>query len=94
MITLLQRGGSRQQIEALEDEAQLGRADQGPLIRRDWLISWPSSQYSPELGRSSNPRMFMSVVLPDPEPPSAHDFAAVDRERDALEHRDVDLAQR
>ena len=31
--------------------------------------SCPSSQYSPEVGRSRQPRMFISVLLPDPEAP-------------------------
>ena len=35
----------------------------------NWLISWPSSQYSPELGRSRQPRIFISVVLPEPDAP-------------------------
>ncbi len=33
------------------------------------LISWPSNQYWPELGRSRQPRMFISVVLPEPDAP-------------------------
>ena len=33
------------------------------------LISSPSSQNLPELGRSRQPRMFISVVLPEPEAP-------------------------
>ena len=33
------------------------------------LISWPSNQNSPELGRSRQPRMFINVVLPEPEAP-------------------------
>ena len=33
------------------------------------LISWPSSQYLPELGWSRQPRMFINVVLPEPEAP-------------------------
>ncbi len=33
------------------------------------LISWPSSQYRPEVGWSRQPRMFISVVLPEPEAP-------------------------
>ena len=32
-------------------------------------ISCPSSQNRPELGRSRQPRIFMSVVLPEPEAP-------------------------
>ena len=36
-------------------------------VRR--LISSPSNQYLPELGRSRQPRMFISVVLPEPEAP-------------------------
>ena len=33
------------------------------------LISWPSSQYLPEVGWSRHPRMFIKVVLPEPEAP-------------------------
>ena len=56
--------------------------------------SSPSSQYSPEVGRSRQPRMFISVLLP--EPGRAHQgdqLAAGDRQRDALEHGHVDLAE-
>jgi hypothetical protein len=31
--------------------------------------SWPSSQYSPEEGWSRQPRMFMRVLLPEPDAP-------------------------
>ena len=37
-------------------------------LDRDDTFS-PSSQYSPEVGRSRQPRMFISVLLPDPEAP-------------------------
>ena len=33
------------------------------------LISSPSNQYLPELGWSRQPRMFIKVVLPEPEAP-------------------------
>ena len=32
-------------------------------------ISAPSSQYSPEVGLSRHPSMFISVLLPDPDAP-------------------------
>ena len=32
-------------------------------------ISLPSSQYSPPVGLSRQPRMFISVLLPEPETP-------------------------
>src|SRR5262245_3747143 len=34
-----------------------------------FATSWPSSQYSPEVGRSRQPSVFMRVVLPEPEAP-------------------------
>ena len=35
MMTLCRARGPRQEVEALEDEAQLGRPHQGPLVGRE-----------------------------------------------------------
>ena len=46
------------------------------------------------MGRSRQPRMFIKVVLPEPEAPiSATISPRRDGERDAAEHRDIDFAQ-
>ena len=58
------------------------------------LISWPSNQNWPELGRSRQPRMFMSVVLPEPgRPHQGHHFAAGDGQGNAFEHGHVHFAK-
>ena len=42
----------------------------------NWLISSPSNQNLPEVGRSRQPRMFISVVLPEPDAPIKRDHLA------------------
>ena len=66
---VLQGAGARQQVEVLEDETQLVVPHQGRWSAESRDISCPSSQYSPEVGRSRQPRMFISVLLPEPDAP-------------------------
>ena len=66
---VIQRGGSRQQVEALEDETRSSGSGAAPAGRResgDFLAVEP---VWPAVGRSRQPRMFISVVLPEPVAP-------------------------
>ena len=67
---VLQRAGARQQVELLKHESDLLVADLGQFVAvelADTLM--PSSRYVPEVGLSRQPRMFISVDLPDPDGP-------------------------
>ena len=64
-------GCGRHQIVALEDEAEHLPAAGGQLDRRSKPeTSSPSSRYWPPVGVSRQPRMFISVDLPEPEAPT------------------------
>jgi len=60
---------SRQQVESLEDEAQLLVADRGELVLAEPSTRAPSSVYDPTSGIET-PEQCISVDLPEP---SAHD---------------------
>jgi hypothetical protein len=68
-LDVLERRRPRQQVEALEDEPELLVPDPGEPVGFTLEISSPSSTYRPSVGRSMQPMMFISVVLPDPEAP-------------------------
>ena len=56
--------------------------------------SCPLSQYLPEVGRSSSPRIFINVDLPEPDTPiSATISPCWIVKRNSLEHRHVDFAE-
>ena len=69
-LDVLQRGGARQQVEALEDEAERPAAHLGQRVgvERARPPRRPASS-RPVEGRSRQPRMFISVDLPEPEAP-------------------------
>ena len=57
-------------------------------------ISWPSSQYWPEVGWSRQPRMFIKVLLPEPLTPMSATSSPRSMDSDiALQHRHVNLAE-
>ncbi len=69
-LDVLERRGARQQVEALEHEADLRVADLGALRRRRApRRRCRRGGSEPEVGRSRQPRMFMSVDLPEPDGP-------------------------
>src|ERR1700754_990968 len=58
-----------------------------PRTRACWssvslATSLPSSQYSPRLGTSRQPRMFISVDLPDPDEPITATYSPASTRRD------------
>ena len=59
----------RDQVEELEDEAGLLAAQPGGLASASRLITSPSRTTSPEVGWSSPPRRWSSVLLPEPDGP-------------------------
>jgi hypothetical protein len=65
-LDILQRRGARQQVEALEDEAEVTAAQPGALVAVQLLHRTPRNRYSPLVGVSRQPRMFMAVDLPEP----------------------------
>ncbi len=90
---VVDRGGPRQQVEALKDEPELGRAHQRPLVRRQaahvLAVEPILARGGPiEAAQDVHERAFAG-------PRSAHQgdhLAALDRYRHALQHGDVDLA--
>lgn len=68
--TLPSAGRGRSAGRRLEDEAEV-------LIRRKRAsssgsrspVGWPATLYTPRLGRSRHPRMFIKVDLPEPDAP-------------------------
>ena len=69
-LHLLEGAGAGQQVELLEDEADLLVAHRRPARRRRArLVSTPSSQYVPAVGWSRQPRTFIRVDLPEPDGP-------------------------
>ena len=69
-LDVVQRGGARQQVEGLEDEADLAVADRGQLVVVH-LARRPcrAGRRCPCVGVSRQPMRFMSVDLPEPEGP-------------------------
>ena len=70
-LDVLERGGAGEQAEVLEDEADLPVAQLGAPVAveaRDVLAVEEVAART--MGRSSRPRMFMSVDLPEPEAPT------------------------
>ena len=66
---IVERARPRQQIEGLEDEADLGVAVGGELVGARPPSSRPSILSEPLVGVSSAPMRFMKVDLPEPEAP-------------------------
>ena len=68
-LDVLQRGRAGQQVEALEDEADLAVADHGELVLVEQLDVDAVEQVAPRVGMSRQPMMFISVLLPEPDAP-------------------------
>ena len=69
-LDVVEGGGARQQVEGLEDEADLAVADGGQLVvvhLRDDLAR--AGRSCPRLGVSRQPMRFMRVDLPEPDGP-------------------------
>ena len=47
-----------------------------------WAMSFPSRKYSPEVGLSKQPIIFISVVLPEPEGPMMATYSPSSTERE------------
>src|SRR5262249_34504385 len=71
-LDVVERRGARQQVEALEHEADLLVADVGQFVLDMRETSLPSRKYWPLVGRSRQPTMCMNVDLPDPDGPVTH----------------------
>ena len=65
-----ERRGARQELERLEDEADLLVAEVGEPSSSSPCTSAPFSRYVPAVGVSRQPRRFMSVDLPEPDWPT------------------------
>ncbi len=63
---VLQRGGARQQVVALKDEAQIVAAQQRALILGQIRHLDPVEVVVPLVGVSRQPITFIAVDLPDP----------------------------
>ena len=84
-----------EQVEALEDEADLAVADRARARRSESReTSWPSSQYSPD-GRAVEAAedVHQRALARAAGAHQRDELAALDRQRDALEHGHVDLAE-
>ena len=58
-------------MEGLEDESDPAAAQRGALqVAERLVVSTPSSQYAPEVGRSSSPSVLSSVDFPEPDGPT------------------------
>ena len=94
--TFSMRRQARQQVEGLEDEADLLAAEPRQTVGRDRLHG-PALEgdSSPALGCRRQPRISMSVVLPEPEGPViATSSPGAIREIDAAERLDADPSAR
>jgi hypothetical protein len=68
-LDVVQRRGARQQVERLEDEADVLVADARQLVVVEAGDGRAISQYSPAVGVSRQPIRFMNVDLPEPDGP-------------------------
>ena len=69
-LDVVERRGAREQVEALEDEAELLVSEVGELIARSGRRrACRRASTQPAVGVSRQPRMFMSVDLPEPDAP-------------------------
>jgi hypothetical protein len=68
-LDVLHGRGARQQVEALEDEADLLVADRRELVLPEAVDPLAVEGVGPRRRRSRQPRMFISVDLPEPEAP-------------------------
>ena len=75
-LDVLLRRGARQQVEALEHEAQVAAAQPRALVARQASTCAPWNRYCPALGVSRQPRMFIAVDLPEPLGPHDRDELA------------------
>ncbi len=79
----------RQQVEELEDETDVLRRSFVSSLSSRFVISVPSIETEPEVGRSRPARMCMSVDLPEPDGPmTAVSLRGRDVERDAAQRVD------
>jgi hypothetical protein len=67
-LDILERGGAREQVEALEDEAEIFAPQQRALVAVE-RSTWTPLNRKAGLGTSRQPRMFIVVDLPDPDGP-------------------------
>ena len=58
-----------EQVELLEHEADEQVAHVGELVLVERCTSWPASRNTPVVGTSRQPRMCISVDLPEPDGP-------------------------
>ena len=87
-LDVLERRGARQQVEALEDEADASRCARAPARpAAAWRRRGRSARSGPVVGRSRHPRMCMNVDLPEPDGPTmvTNSPASSHRHRDAPE---------
>ncbi len=63
------RKGRENEVEALEDKADLMASDVGQFPSVRFLMGTPSRKYSPWVGTSRQPRMFIIVDFPLPDCP-------------------------
>ena len=77
-LDVVQRGGARQQVEGLEDEADLAVADRGQLVVVHLGDDLAAQDVAcPRMGVSRQPMMFMSVDLPEPDGPMTATYSPV-----------------
>ena len=95
-LDIFERARARQQIEALEHEADLRvphPRQLGACRARDTTL--PFRKYLPAARAMRQPSRCMNVDLPDPDGPvSATNSAGMDIERDATERMHLQIARR
>ena len=69
-LDVLLRGLARQQVVALEHEAERFAAQPRETVRVEALNVAPRKQVSAALGRSRQPKIFINVDLPEPDWPT------------------------
>ena len=86
-LDILERVGAGEQVEALEDEAEIAAAEQRALVAVERLDRHAlEAGTCPSVGTSRQPRMFIAVDLPEPDGPiTATKSPCLDVEVDALQ---------
>ena len=93
---ILQADQRRQQVEELEDEADLVAAHARQVVVGEAPpATRPSMRTAPEVGRSRPPIRLSSVDFPEPDGPTMETISpGGDRQRDVVERDDAALALR
>ena len=93
-LDVLDGAGAREQVEALEDEAERAVADLGELVAAHARhLAARRAGSAPDVGRSRQPTMFISVDLPEPElPMTATNSPASMASVDAAQRVHLDVA--